>query len=534
MRLVVIGVYMLLVLAVGGLSHRLFRGTGEDYFLATRTIGPFVLLMSLFGTNMTAFTLLGASGESYRSGIGVFTLMASASAVVIPVAFFFVGTRLWALGKRHGYITQVQYFRDRYGSDALGLLLFLVLVGLLVPYLLIGIMAGGVTLTQITGGAVPDWVGGLLICLVVMTYVTYGGLRGTAWVNTFQTLVFMGLGAVTFVYIMNQMGGVGVVFARLSEQFPSLVVREGNYDPIRVLTYSLIPLCSGMFPHLFMHWLTARRLGSFRLTVVAYPICIAIVWVPSVVIGVAGNLPFGDLSAPESNSVLVRMIDLHAPELLAGLLGAGVFAAVMSSLDSQVLSLGTMFTQDIVKHYGYHDAMSEKQQILVARLFVGGLLAVTYLLSLVATNTIFAYGTWSFTGYAALFPVVVAALYWKRSTRAGVIAAVLTVIGLWTYYFWQGWGHPDYTVGGSGVMAVAVITPAAALTLVVVSLMTEPPEDERLARFFEPAAAPAARSGGATPATAAGRLTTTVRALPTAAAGPTTRSTTGATGEATT
>lgn len=512
MRLVVIGLYMLTVLVVGALSHRLFRGTGEDYFLATRTIGPFVLLMSLFGTNMTAFTLLGASGEAYRSGIGVFTLMPSASALVIPTAFFFVGTRLWALGKRHGYITQVQYFRDRYGSDSLGLLLFLVLVGLVVPYLLIGIMAGGVTLTQITGGAVPDWVGGLLICLVVMTYVTYGGLRGTAWVNTFQTLVFMFLGAVTFVFVMNRMGGLGAVFARLSEEFPALMVREGQYEPIRVLTYSLIPLSAGMFPHLFMHWLTARKLDSFRLTVVAYPVCIAIVWVPSVVIGVAGNLPFSALTASQSNSILVRMIDLHAPELLAGLLGAGVFAAVMSSLDSQVLSLGTMFTQDIVKHYGYHDVMSEKQQILVARLFVSGILAFTYSLSLVATNTIFAYGTWSFTGYAALFPVVVAALYWKRSTKAGITAAVVAVIVLWSYYFWQGWGRPDYTVGGSGVMAVAVITPVAALVLVIVSLLTEPPEQERLQKFFQPAVAPADDSPRRASAAAASAPTSTTEA----------------------
>ena len=59
MTLFIIAVYMALVLAVGALSHRMFRGTGEDYFLATRSIGPFVLLMSLFGTQMTAFALLG-------------------------------------------------------------------------------------------------------------------------------------------------------------------------------------------------------------------------------------------------------------------------------------------------------------------------------------------------------------------------------------------------------------------------------------------------------------------------------------------
>ena len=66
MTLTIIILYLVLVLAIGLLSHRLFRGTGEDYFVATRTIGPFILLMSLFGTHMTAFSLLGASGESRK------------------------------------------------------------------------------------------------------------------------------------------------------------------------------------------------------------------------------------------------------------------------------------------------------------------------------------------------------------------------------------------------------------------------------------------------------------------------------------
>jgi len=69
--------YLALVLAIGFLSHHWLRATGEDYFLATRSIGPFVLLMSLFGTHMTAFSLLGASGEAYHHGIGVFALMAA-------------------------------------------------------------------------------------------------------------------------------------------------------------------------------------------------------------------------------------------------------------------------------------------------------------------------------------------------------------------------------------------------------------------------------------------------------------------------
>jgi len=482
--LLIIALYMALVLVVGALSHRMFRGTGEDYFLATRSIGPFVLLMSLFGTQMTAFALLGASGQSYRTGIGVFGLMASSSAIVVPAVFFFIGTRAWSVGKRQGYTTQVQLIRERWGSDALGLLLFVVLVALLIPYLLIGVMGAGITLADISGGQVPTWVGGLVISLVVMVYVTYGGLRGTAWVNTFQTLVFMTLGAVTFVYVADAMGGVGAALARLAETRPGLLIRGENFSPIQYITFSFIPLSAGMFPHLFMHWLTASKLRNFRITVVAYPVCIAIVWIPSVLLGVLGNDTFPNLSTPESNAVMVRLISFHAPELLAGLLGAGVFAAVMSSLDSQALALGTMFTKDVVMHYGYDKKMTDRQQILVGRFFVASILTLTYLLSLVTRTTIFSMGTWSFTGFAGLLPVITAALFWRRSTKVGAFASVATVAVLWTYYFIQGWGQPDYTIGGTGVMPVAVIVLASAAAMLVGSLLSSPPDEATVRKFI--------------------------------------------------
>jgi SSS family solute:Na+ symporter len=178
------------------------------------------------------------------------------------------------------------------------------------------------------------------------------------------------------------------------------------------------------------------------------------------------------------------MVGLYAPGVLGGLLAAGVFAAIMSSLDSQSLSLGTMFTQDIVRHYGFHDRMSEKQQILFGRLFVLLILAITYFISLVTERSIFRMAVWSFTGFASLFPVVVAALFWKRSTKYGALASILSVAVLWIYFFIQGWKNPDYTVAGSGTMPVAVVLIVSAVAMIVVSLLTRPPEEARVAKFF--------------------------------------------------
>ena len=483
--LLVIAAYLALVLAIGMVSGRLFRGTGEDYFVATRSIGPFILLMTLFGTHMTAFSLLGASGEAYHRGIGVFALMASSSAIMVPAVFFLLGPRLWALGKRHGYLTQVQFFRDRWGSDGLGLLLFVVLVTLLIPYLLIGIKGGGITLTQITDGLVPEWVGSVTMCLVVLTYVTAGGLRGTAWANTFQTLVFMILGAVTFGVVVSSSGGPAGAMAEVAAAAPELLARGSLVSPLELLTYTAIPLSVGMFPHIFMHWLTARRAAAFRLAIVGYPVCVAIVWLPSVLLGILGAAQVPGLEGPAANTVLVRMITLHAPGILTGLLAAGVFAAVMSSLDSQVLSVSTMFTLDIVgrRHRG-GDPMSDRRQILLGRMFVVAVLAVTLALSLLLDRSIFKLGIWSFSGFAALLPLPLAALFWRRSTAVGAFASVLTVAGLWVYFLLRGLEQPGYTVGGTGIMPVAVLLAASALAMVVGSLVSRPPAADRLERFF--------------------------------------------------
>jgi SSS family solute:Na+ symporter len=482
--LAILVAYLALVLLIGLFSHRFFRGTSEDWFVAARTIGPFVLLISLFGAHMTSFSLLGASGEAYLEGIGVFALMASSSALVVPAVFFFIGTRVWALGKRRGYLTPVQLFRERWESDGLGLLLFVVQIALLVPYLLIGVMGGGATLTQMTDGQFPPWVGGLVVCGVVMTYVTYGGMRGTIWVNVFQTLVLLTLGLAAFGMIIGKLGGVEAAMARVAAAEPGLLVREGHIQPLQLLTYTLIPLSVGTFPHMFVHWLTARSAASFKPTLVWYPVCVAVVWAPSVILGVLARADFPDLGPGAANSILVRMIDLHAPGLLAGLLAAGVFAAIMNSFDSQVLSVGTMFTQDIVRHYGFHDRMSESRQITVGRLFTVGVLIVTFLISLVADRSIFKLGVWCFTGFAALFPVVVAALFWKRSTKWGAVASTVSVLVLWTYYVLQGWNEPGYTVAGTGIMPVAVVFLVSSAAMVVVSLVTRPPAPETLAKFF--------------------------------------------------
>ena len=287
-----------------------------------------------------------------------------------------------------------------------------------------------------------------------------------------------------FFVIINKLGGLSTAMNSIAENNPELLIRGEKIKPMALLTYTFIPLSASMFPHMFMHWLSAKSAKTFKYPIIFYPVCIAIVWIPSVLLGIMGSIDFAGLKGPAANSVLIQMVANYAPGVLGGLLAAGIMAAIMSSLDSQTLSLGTMFTQDIVRQYGYKNKLTEKQQVLFGRIFVLAILLITFFISLVSNRSIFGLAIWSFTGFASLLPLAVAALFWKRSTKIGGYASVLSVMILWVYFFIKGWQIPGYTVDGDGLMPVAVILIVSSAAMIIGSLLSKPPAPEVVDKFF--------------------------------------------------
>ena len=560
-----VGAYLVALLGLGIFSSTLFRGTSKDYFVASRSIGPFMLLMSVFGTTMTGFALVGSTGKAFMTGVATFGAVAVWSGMIHSSVFFIIGTRLWAIGKRLGYVTQVQFFRERFQSHTLGTVLFVLLVLFIIPYLLIGIISAG-KFMQGTAGLDPRLTG-LVICGVVLTYVFLGGVRSAAWANTFQTLVFMLTGVVAFAMIAKAVAaktdeGPGTFLqnvkrstefveehkpARLARGIHPATLAEyqeyetslGKYEEYESLkdtwgalvqdmggeelaatvmdkpepvekpefmaspkpsmtkllwiTYLFIPLSIGMFPHVFQHWLTAKSAKTFRLAIVAHPICIAVVWLPCVIIGTwaAGLYAAGELSvlgeSPNPSAVLGAVVgELVQNPWLTGLLMIGVLAAIMSSLDSQFACLGTMFTNDIILPWKGKDYFSDADTVKIARYFVVGVVVVAYLLSLalMKTASVFNLGMWCFSGFSALFPIVFAALYWKRATAVGSYACIAVTTVLWILWFHEsGYGaNKGFTV--LGMLPMAPLTIASALALIVGSLVSRAPEERQINKFF--------------------------------------------------
>jgi SSS family solute:Na+ symporter len=384
----------------------------------------------------------------------------------------------------------------------------------------------------VAAGAIPYWLGAGAICVVVLIYVFLGGVRGTAWANAFQTIVFIVLGIVTFSVISGRLGGVKQATAMVQRYNPEKLrrtvraddplsryqgdlavyhkrlagwesrpegqrgvrpkapVKPGGITRLQFFTYLFIPFSVGMFPHLFQHWLTARSAASFRLAVVAHPALIMVVWVPCVLLGVWATsamvdghpvIPYGFANP---NAVLGKMVTALTNPVLGGLLTAGILAAIMSSLDSQFLCIGSIFTNDIVAHYIRHDTLTDRARVALGRAFVVLIVVITYVLALARPGGVFTLGIWCFSGFASLFPLVFAALYWKHVTKAGAYASVLTTAVVWIWLF----AKADFGANRSflfmGMMPVATIFVASTLALVVVSLITAPPSAATIEKFF--------------------------------------------------
>jgi len=432
-------------------------------------------------------------------------------------------------------MTPVQMFRDRWECGHIGTVIFCVQAALLLPYIIIGVMGGGTTLNVISGGLVPFWFGGAVVALVVMSYVFFGGMRGTAWVNTFQTILFLVFGAIAVVVIGAGMGGFQSAVAALqaSPATAPLLTRE-RISPYYFFSYTFIPLSAIAFPHIAIFCLTARKMAQFKKTVIFYPICIMAIWLPCVFLGVMANR-VGDVPAIRAkvearrvlatqgrqlspaqrdelreqsagDDTILLLLQRYAPLWLAGLLGAGIMAAVMAS-DSQILALSTMFTEDIFAFYGGKRRFGESVQVQTGRIFVILLTVIAYAIALRAPETIFELAIqYAFSGYAALSPLIIAALFWRGSTKWGALAATLwTAFAVVAVAVFQalvdapapgastivasfgGIEALSRTPGGTAIFGFMPVVPMvliSALLMFVVSLVTSKPRQATVDKYF--------------------------------------------------
>ena len=461
---VVIG-YFAVLLSIGFFARRRARRSAEDYFVASRSLPPLVLFLTMAATNFSAFTVFGFSGAGWRIGYAFYPIMAFGTGFM-ALSFYFIGRPVWRLGKGKGLLTPPELVFDRFGSPALRLVFFGVMTAFTLPYLAMQPMAAGYALEGLLG--IPYLAGAALVTAVMLGYTFFGGMRGVAWTDVFQGGMLLVLLIVALGVIAAPFGGLSAANRDIAVRLPELFSRPGAGGALMPgiwLGYMLLwLLCDPMFPQLFQRFYAARSERALATTMSLYPLITGFLFLLPVTIGVIGRLAFPELPAgTASDKIFPLLLSRYAPPALEALVLTAALAALMSTLDSQLLTLSSMCTRDLVEPF-----LGRKTSPWTGKLFVAVLALIGLGIAWHPPNTFLAIATEAFTGLAVLFPTVLAGLYWRRATAKGAIASIIVGEGLVAAY------HFNKLLSSLGTLPVVPVVAAVSLILVAASLLTKP------------------------------------------------------------
>jgi len=416
---VVVG-YLVLALAVGLVAYRLTASTAEDYYLASRSLGTVVLLFTTFATLLSAFTFFGGPNLTYGNGPEWTLVMGLMDGVLFAILWYVVGYKQWLLGRREGYVTLGEMLGERFGSTGLRVLVAGVSLFWLVPYVMLQQRGAGQAVVGLTDGAVPYWVGAGGITLFMIAYVVASGMRGVAWTDTLQGVFMLVFIWGALAWVLAAVGGPTAATEALAESNPEfLALGGGVYSPQFVIgTAVYIAFGVTMFPQINQRFFAADSEAVLKRTFSLWPVLVLLLFVPAFMLGTwAAGL---GVVVPEGGNVIPAALREFTPAWFAALVIAGALAAMMSSSDSMLLSGSSYFTRDV-----YEPLVGEAdREALLGRAAVVGFALVAFALSLTATRSIVEIGNTAFGGFAQLALPVIAALYWPRTTRTGMLAAV--------------------------------------------------------------------------------------------------------------
>ncbi len=472
--------YLAVALGVGLAGGRRASDSTTGWVAGDRALG-FVVLYFIMGASIfSAFAFLGGPGWAYSRGAAAFYILAYGTVGLVP--WYFFGPRVSRLGRRHGYVTQAELFSHRFRSPSLGAILALISLAGFIPYLTLQMTGAGYVFSVVTEGRMPEWAGAAVAYGVVVLYVFRSGVMGVGWTNTFQGIFMMALAWGLGLYLPEKLyGGVGPMFEQLAREVPRMLEAPGldasgepwswggysSYFLVSVLGFSL-------WPHYFMKIYTADRVRTLKRTVVFYP-TFQIFLVPILLIGFSGILAFPGVEPADAIlPTVITSIDL--PPLVVGLFCAGALAASMSTGDAILHAASSVLVRDLWGAVGTRelDDGAERQWVRWLVPVLGG---IAYYLAIVSEISLVELLAMAYGAIAQIFPLLLATFLWPRATRPGALAGLL--VGSAVTVIWYQFPGLQWQDVHPGIWGVAANT----VTLVVVSLLTDPMEEEHVREF---------------------------------------------------
>ncbi|WP_458190370.1 sodium:solute symporter family protein [Haladaptatus sp. NG-WS-4] len=420
--LATIGIYLAMILAIGYRGWQVGKLDVDDWMAAGRGLGIVVLLFTFAASYHSAFAFLGIGGFVYANGIGIFS--ASTFYLVISgVILWVVGSRVWLLGKKHGYITPSDLLEDFYESPLLGKLVSLALIIFTFPYIATQLIGGGIIFETATQGTISFEVGAAIFLIAGVVYVWLGGLRAVAWTDAIQGVFMFGaIWIAGWFFVFTAYRGPQAFWTEMIQSFSAYVSLPGPAGTITPAFYISFAIMTGvgvsMTPHLFLRYISARSPRVIKWVAAFGTGYLILFYLPVAFLGLGAVEAFPDLAQPDS--AIPTVLYEFTPVWFASIVIAGAVAAAMSTADSQLHAVSALITRDWYQDYAGED-VDDQTVTRVAQFTVPILGILSYIIAIQQFEFILLLTALSFYGAAQQLPLLLGALFWPRASREGAL-----------------------------------------------------------------------------------------------------------------
>ncbi|MFY2824556.1 sodium:solute symporter family protein [Ruegeria sp. MALMAid1280] len=429
------------------------RETMESFYLADRDIGMFALTATLVASAVNALAVTGTPSLFYTGGV-LFSQMFVAVFVTSALVWSF-GPTIAKQGRQGGIVTQAEYFGRQYGSRTVQL--FAALLGLLslLPFLAAQIVGVGKILAGVSGGQIPFETGVMSCALAIAIYVFFGGARAVVASDVLQGIILLLFLLAAAVVLISAQGGVVEVLTQISLSMPEkLVFSADNLPPFidNCLSWSFAFF---LWPHMFQRLLMARTETRIRYVATMSCLSYSIVVLCILATAMAATVHFGDVQIDPDRLVPAALSALWP--VGGTILVVAIFALAMSTIDSIVLTSGSILSRDFLSQPArsgdevHNTAVSRGLVLLIMALAIS--IAVTDF----GTRTIVPLVTLSASiATLALWPLLGAV--WKKTSAMGVIITQTSGLSAMIYVYYTG-DSPFHPLGlaSTGFIVSAVV-----------------------------------------------------------------------------
>ena len=421
--------YLGVMVGIGLLTSRFSsQGVGE-FFVGGRRVNRVVVALSAVVSGRSAWLLLGVTGMAWSQGASAIWAVAGYTVVEL-ILFLTLAPRLRAFAEVHDCVTLPDIFAARFGDEngRLRLVLSGALLLFMVGYVAAQFTAGGKAMEASFG--LDAQMGVLITAAIVLGYTVMGGFLAVSITDSIQA-VFMLFGLVAVPLVAaTAVGGWGQVMTELAAIDPTLV-DPGALTFGAFLGLAGIGLGSPGNPHIIVRYLSIDDEKSLRFAGGVATFWNVVMGVGAVAIGLVGRVLVPEVSglpAADTESLYPFLAQQYLPPVLFGIVVASIFAAIMSTADSQLLVGASAIVRDIyqkVLHRG--EVVAQARLVALSRWSVAGLVVASLAMGWVAQDVVFWLVLFAWAGLgAALGPVTLLSMYWKGMTRGGVFAGVFT------------------------------------------------------------------------------------------------------------